>query len=502
MASDPKPKRRKKYLDYGEEFILPKSTARTWSKLTAESAADDGTGCTQQSSASTSGSAANYEHNSSSSEGEFEQCPLPSASISLSSASEQNTVIGSEENLSRDFSPQACSPARSETSCWEVSSHSDLSSDSRERFDTESFGPLSPCTVENLSEEEESAVPDPRSPVPSSDDLITRCAEEFGNSTLPHSSTTKVAAVAMIMSFVSAHGLTWSALDDLLHMINLFYGKENVIPGSKYMFRNLWAPRTKALITKHYYCDASGCSGLLEKEGVSANQKGTKCNAIYSGSCLSSASNFFTLLDLKKQVQHTIERHKEGISKAMEKGSSGTVNTVTDITSGEAYRCLKEKGILKDSDLTLTVSTDGSPVFKSSRSAIWPIQFCVNELPPRERLGKTALGGLWFGKKHPDMHLFMGKFAKMVATMEPIQWEYGGVVHISTVHLICCSADAPARAAVQNHVLYSGYFGCPWCFIKGKHAEGKSLYSSSQPLLVTMLSVMRCANSQDRIHIL
>ena len=31
--------------------------------------------------------------------------------------------------------------------------------------------------------------------------------------------------------------------------------------------------------------------------------------------------------------------------------------------------------------LSLTVGTDGAPVFKSTNSSVWPLYACVNELP-------------------------------------------------------------------------------------------------------------------------
>ncbi|CAN7995027.1 unnamed protein product [Ixodes pacificus] len=70
------------------------------------------------------------------------------------------------------------------------------------------------------------------------------------------------------------------------------------------------------------------------------------------------------------------------------------------------------------------------------------------------------------------MMLFMGTFVDVLMDMEPIEWTCVTRSYKSQVHLICCCADAPARAAVQNHVLYSGYFGCPWCLIRGKYIAG------------------------------
>ncbi|CAN7945486.1 unnamed protein product, partial [Ixodes hexagonus] len=47
---------------------------------------------------------------------------------------------------------------------------------------------------------------------------------------------------------------------------------------------------------------------------------------------------------------------------------------------------------------------------------------------------------------------------------------------VSTVYCVCCSADSPARALMQNMVQYNGYFGCGWCLHPGKAVEGTVKY--------------------------
>ncbi|KAL1471170.1 hypothetical protein MTO96_023857 [Rhipicephalus appendiculatus] len=121
--------------------------------------------------------------------------------------------------------------------------------------------------------------------------------------------------------------------------------------------------------------------------------------------------------------------------------------------------------------LTITFNTDGSPLFKSSTSPIWPIQFLINELPPAYRMKNFLVGGLWFGR-HPDMSLFMGKFVEEVNNFGHLVWRAASSVIKSTVHAICCCVDAPARAAVMNMVQFNGVFGCPWCYACGDHHEG------------------------------
>lgn len=75
-------------------------------------------------------------------------------------------------------------------------------------------------------------------------------------------------------------------------------------------------------------------------------------------------------------------------------------DTTTDTTTAALCKHLRKIGTLHWSDLTFTFNTDGSPLFKSSKSSVWPIQFVINELLPSLRFQHCMLSGLWFGPKH------------------------------------------------------------------------------------------------------
>lgn len=87
----------------------------------------------------------------------------------------------------------------------------------------------------------------------SEEDFLAAGLQQFGSETLPHSTTTKAEALAMMMSFLSANGLSWKALDDLLKMSNTFFAPvSDVFPRSKYLFRKMWASKTVELVDYHY----------------------------------------------------------------------------------------------------------------------------------------------------------------------------------------------------------------------------------------------------------
>lgn len=306
------------------------------------------------------------------------------------------------------------------------------------------------------------------------DEVLTACLEEFGDDVLPNCSTTKAAALTMITSFVVAHGLTWTALDDLLSMINcMFAPAMDTLPRSKHLFRKLWSSKVKDVITYHYYCEV--CTSPLD-ETEEEKLYCPICNKHLVKKQLKESGCFFVLFDMHHQIGQVVSKTKStlhtNLTKLANKGSA----VMTDVSEGKARSTLEDMSVLGESDLTLTLNTDGSPLFKSSKTSVWPIQFLVNELPPAERFENCALAGIWFGSQHPDMTVYIGKFVEKLNSMKPLNWHHAGVQHHSHAYGLCWSVDAPARAAVQNYVTFNGYLACPWCLARGEHHNGKMLY--------------------------
>ncbi|XP_064462215.1 uncharacterized protein LOC135372635 [Ornithodoros turicata] len=294
--------------------------------------------------------------------------------------------------------------------------------------------------------------------------------DQLPSGTLPGTQTTVAAAIIMIMAFVVGHGLSWVALQDLLTIINTLFGT-TVVPPTLYLFRKLWCKKNASLVTYHYYCES--CEALLNSQF-----RCDTCRKTYNQKQLRASGCFFVIAKIAKQIKHHIELSKTELVTNLLKLSSELQlgNDITDITSAAAHRKLRDNGTLKSTDLTITFNTDGSPLYKSSKTSIWPIQFTINELPPKSRFKNPILAGLWFGKTHPNMTLFLNEFVDELNNMEPVTWTCNTETYTSRVYALCCCVDAPARAAVQNFVLFNGYFGCPWCLTKGKYTQGSMRY--------------------------
>ncbi|XP_074634703.1 uncharacterized protein LOC141893218 [Acropora palmata] len=149
-----------------------------------------------------------------------------------------------------------------------------------------------------------------------------------------------------------------------------------------------------------------------------------------------------------------------------------------DITDGTLYKNFykevhSESGDRTCCHLSLMISTDGAPVFKSIHCSIWPPYLCILELPSQKRYSvkNVLLIGLWYGVKKPKINSFLEGFLCKIGMLETEgllvynKWEDEFVTF--KVHLHCCICDLPGKALVFLHKLYNGLFGCMVCFHPG-----------------------------------
>lgn len=83
-------------------------------------------------------------------------------------------------------------------------------------------------------------------PVPLADahEALKAALDEYGDETLPGSTTKEAAAIIMILAFAAAHGLPWDTVNGLLRLTNALFGfRGNILPRSKYLLGSSGAPR-------------------------------------------------------------------------------------------------------------------------------------------------------------------------------------------------------------------------------------------------------------------
>ena len=114
--------------------------------------------------------------------------------------------------------------------------------------------------------------------------------------------------------------------------------------------------------------------------------------------------------------------------------------------------------------LDISLNIDGLPLFRSTRTTVWPI-LCALHLNPVSVFPIT----LTLGKSKPNDLEFIEDTIQCVSALLQHGLEFDN--RLLQVNLRCVVCDAPARAMVKSIKQYSGYYGCERCTQKGRWAK-------------------------------
>ncbi|KAH7979343.1 hypothetical protein HPB49_009119 [Dermacentor silvarum] len=238
-----------------------------------------------------------------------------------------------------------------------------------------------------------------------------------GDSEVPPAQTEHVDAndlLVLALNFSLEFSLSWKAVEALQKLIAHILDRHD-IPASKYLFKKQVGANIRDA-RFHFYCEP--CMNLLAETSGDLQER-------------SSLQQLSSLLSDKTIANALVKRLQ-----SIYQGRAGT--EVSDITDGSLYRELRQK--LRKDDLTLTFNADGSPVFKSSKFSIWPIQLTVNELPPKMRHKNVVVSALWYGQSHPNMTLLLNSFVQQMRDLAG-----GGVTWMAgtdSIHSECEERDS------------------------------------------------------------
>lgn len=188
--------------------------------------------------------------------------------------------------------------------------------------------------------------------------------------------------------------------------------------------------------------------------------------------------HFFVLFDIPSQLQKVLKGCDIlDLTEPLEPKDS-----FSDICDGELYRAFVSSTANAGHRISFVLNADGTPIFKSSGTAIWPIQLLVNELPATQRMQKVILAALWFGKKKPDMVPFQDAFVGAVNDLSEkgFDLEHRGRTTTFKAFCICCAVDSVARAPMQGVMQFNAYHGCNWCLQKGERVLNATKYPVQQ----------------------
>ncbi|XP_037290638.2 uncharacterized protein LOC119185900 [Rhipicephalus microplus] len=290
--------------------------------------------------------------------------------------------------------------------------------------------------------------------------------------------------LALTVNFVLEFGIPWKGVEALQKLIMHILERHD-IPVTKYLFKKSVGAEIKAA-RLHFYCE--NCMTLLAvTSGDLAARNAvrvtcTVCGQRNSGPQMLRDGHFFITLPIAKLLSSLLAENDASTAlherlNSINESMSVDKDEMTDIIDGTLYRALRRE-LTSKNDITLTVNSDGSAVFKSSKFSVWPVQVMVNELPVYMRQKNVLVSALWYGQKHPDMTLLLNAFVEQMDGLSTsgITWKAGNETVHSKVYCFSCSADAPARAAMQHLTQFNGYYGCGWCLHPGAAVNGTVKY--------------------------
>ncbi len=144
--------------------------------------------------------------------------------------------------------------------------------------------------------------------------------------------------------------------------------------------------------------------------------------------------------------------------------------------------------------VTIRMSTDGLPIFKSTGMQMWPILYIVDQsINP-----VPHVAAIFCGENKP-MYLneFFAKLVEEVHILETNGLLVNGV-HYS-IQISCIIADAPARSFLKAIKGHNGHHACERCIDEGDYTNFRMLYSVQSKMLRTDSSFLEQVDSDHHV---
>ncbi|CAF4859119.1 unnamed protein product, partial [Rotaria socialis] len=184
-------------------------------------------------------------------------------------------------------------------------------------------------------------------------------------------------------------------------------------------------------------------------------------------------------LDIKKQLKSIITRNISLIGKT-------ELMQPFDINAGAQYKASTTLPIQLNNTynnsicpITLNVHTDGAPLVRTTKSALWPCLASIVELPPqvREKQANILVLCLWTSCIKPDVNIFMNDCIQQLLELSvPSSLIVNNLQFSITVKTQLFVSDLPAKALFWKTINYNGYNACSNCFTEGVYQNRQVLY--------------------------
>ncbi|KAE8741054.1 hypothetical protein FOCC_FOCC013424 [Frankliniella occidentalis] len=273
----------------------------------------------------------------------------------------------------------------------------------------------------------------------------------------------------MALGSAKQNHFTNKAFNDSIQLINNIF-PDPVLPISSARLDGILVDLTG--VKYHFYCKTCLKSfGELDYKNMKTKLC-ENCDTVNEISDLRIAT-YFCMFNLSYALETLLNKPgiKDSLLKPTDAVNLGEDGHISDIYNGSVYQNFaRHVSNFTELILSFHFCTDGAPLFKSSKNSIWPIMFCINELPPKLRMKNILLSGLWFGKQQPPMNLLLQPLSE-----HAIRLSNGFVLQINNepvdirAYIIGCCVDSGARGKVQGIKSHGGYYACNWCYIHGEY---------------------------------
>ncbi|KAJ1519060.1 hypothetical protein ONE63_011303 [Megalurothrips usitatus] len=283
--------------------------------------------------------------------------------------------------------------------------------------------------------------------------------------------TTKFECLFMVLNFSMQEGLSYNGTARLLKLINNIFGVE-VIPDGITVFRSLF--ECDFGMTYHFYCPNCfyyfGDYAKAKVDGLECSVTG--CGKVGNLKTMNDG-NFFVNLPLAPQFKiflETVQNAKDLLSYRLNREVS---DSIRDVFDGVLYKNLSSNDqiLSKSNNFSVTMNTDGSPVFRSGSNSMWPVQVRINELPPKLRFDSSNMFvcGVWFGSCEPNMNVFLSPYVCESQSLyeSGFKWTVDHEEITSHVVTLNCCLDSRAKPDVQCFKQLHSYSGCCYCYHPG-----------------------------------
>ncbi|XP_062716890.1 uncharacterized protein LOC134292137 [Aedes albopictus] len=259
----------------------------------------------------------------------------------------------------------------------------------------------------------------------------------------------------MVMNFYIRHGLTQSALEDLLKLLNVITGVKTFPETfSSFLAQVRMNPYNSYRV---YFC--TNCHLDYGKDEPKVNVKCPVCD--------SNEKDFFLVIPIEQQIREMVTQFNDKIVKYAQTIEK---DKLADINRGQ-YAKEKLAGETR-TVLTLSANTDGAAAYKSTtQKPLYPVFLTLNNLPPVDRFSKHNLivNALWLSKGEPNTNLLFKYLCLELIHLEKTGININGSVY--SIMLLQVNLDSVARCKVQNLKQFNGNYGCTYCLHPGDLKE-------------------------------